>query len=87
MFWKSHRLKNVQPVIITCLWLVAAHNHCKTLIHNHELGDSTDAARDVVNEIKQLGGNAMAIHASVEEADAIVDQIMGTVIYLFEIYI
>ena len=32
-----------------------------------------------MNEIKQLGGNAMAIHASVEEADAIVDQIMGTV--------
>ena len=32
-----------------------------------------------MNEIKQLGGNAMAIHASVEEADAIVDQIMGKV--------
>ena len=26
-----------------------------------------------------MGGEAMAIHASVEEADAIIDQIIGTV--------
>ena len=43
------------------------------------LGDSTDAAQAVVDEIKQMGGEAMAIHASVEEADTIIDQIMGTV--------
>ena len=49
------------------------------LIHNLELGDSTDAAQAVVDEIKQMGGEAMAIHASVEEADAIIDQIIGTV--------
>jgi len=38
---------------------------------------SIEGAAAVVDEIKRNGGEAMAVHASVEEADAIIDEIMG----------
>ena len=43
----------------------------------HGQGDSADAANEVADEIISNGGNAIAVHASVEQADEIVERVMS----------